>query len=746
MFRNLSMRAKLFIPVLGLLGITLPILITIIYFNMKSVTEDFAYREATATAGNIANRVALRLGSASQCAKTAAGGLAAFSQAPGSTRELAAALLKGVVSSDDRFVSASTIWDGNAFDGADARHKGDALSGVDGRLAFSATKEKGSGPRISRIDQPESVTWYTKARRDLVDSITEPSNIVQERTTSTFTSPIKDKGQFLGAVAIEMNLASMNDIVASALEADQGVVALYSPSGIVVAHKDQARVGKSLRQTEGDIAGASIEQFAQAVGEGSDIHLIAYSSLLKAPVLIATKAIPLGSGSWSLAVATPLTKVLARQSGLLVFMVALGGATLVIAAIILFFLATTIVKPVRRSTELLEDVAKGEGDLTKRLPAGGKDEIGRMSESFNAFMDKLEGIIASLKESGSALDGTGRELADSSGRTAAAARQIAASAESVNERARLQSEGVARTDEGARKIAEGIEALDSRIEEQASSISESSASIEEMVANIASVGRSVEKLGASFDTLVSASDSGKASLGELKSRIAGIAEQSEKLLETNSIIANIASQTNLLAMNAAIEAAHAGEAGRGFSVVADEIRKLAEMSASRAKATASELKGITATIDDMVSSSGNADAKFGAILGIIGELDELRHGIQGAMSEQEVGSQQILEALGHMNATTEEIRAGSQRMASEGRMVLDGTHALLGLTEEVRSGMGEIAAGAAEISSAALREAELSAVNREHIGRVLAEAGKFRVGEGGREESGAPQGQAAEGD
>jgi methyl-accepting chemotaxis protein len=297
----------------------------------------------------------------------------------------------------------------------------------------------------------------------------------------------------------------------------------------------------------------------------------------------------------------------------------------------------------------------------------------------------------------------------------------------VNESAQRQSESVSQATERAGRIATTIEDLDGRIEEQAAGIAESGASIEEMVANIASVGRNVERLGASFDGLLSASDSGKTSLGALKARINEIATQSENLLETNRVIAGIASQTNLLAMNAAIEAAHAGDSGRGFSVVADEIRKLAEMSAARSKATATELKNIKATIDGMVGSSAGAETEFGRILDCIGELDGLRRAIQSAMDEQGSGSKQILEALGHMNAITEEIRESSGRMAEDGRSVLGEMNALVSVTDEVKGGMSEIASAAAEISEAAHVEAELSTRNRSHIDRVLMETAKFKI-------------------
>ena len=731
MFRNLSMRAKLLIPVLGLLGIVLPLLVMVIYIDVKGVTENFAYRQATDLASGIAARVEVRLGVAQQCAKTTAASLTALAEVAEKSRAVAATVARGALDSDVDFVSIQAVWDHGAFDASDGKGA-DPLSSVDGRFAFSIAKKAEGGYDVSAIAQPDGKTWYASARRDLVESLEEPSGLLTKRVTAICAAPIASTGRFYGAVAVEMDLAQLDRVVQTAMPIGTGVAILYSNSGIVIAHREISRVGKTLRQTETDIAGSSLEALAEAVSRGVAAHIVSYSSYLKAPVLIATKPVQLGRtrSPWSLAVVIPLTTILAKQNQILAFMLAMGGGTLVLLFLLIFFLAMAVMRPIKRSAELLEDVAQGEGDLTQRLPKGGRDEIGRMSEGFNAFMDKLEGIVASLKGAGMALDAAGRELADGSDRSAAAAHQIAASAESASEKANRQAENVALATGGVESIATTIEALDGRIEDQAAGIAESSASIQQMVANVGSVGRSVEKLGSRFDSLLAASASGKSRLGELESRIAEITDQSEKLLETNAVIASIASQTNLLAMNAAIEAAHAGEAGKGFSVVADEIRKLAEMSASRAKATAKELKGIKSTMDGMVVASSGAEDEFGRILGFIGELDVLRRGIEAAMHEQEIGSQQILEALGHMNTTTEDIREDSGKMAEEGRSILEDMRSLLGITGEVRNSIAEIAAGAAEISDAARTQAGLSLTNKDYIGKVLAETGKFKIAEG----------------
>jgi methyl-accepting chemotaxis protein len=162
-------------------------------------------------------------------------------------------------------------------------------------------------------------------------------------------------------------------------------------------------------------------------------------------------------------------------------------------------------------------------------------------------------------------------------------------------------------------IAEGIAHLDKMIETQVSGNVEAAASIEQMVGNIASVTASVDKMVRRFGALMTAASDGKVKQEAVDARVKEIASQSELLLEANEVISGIASQTNLLAMNAAIEAAHAGEAGKGFSVVADEIRRLSETSAEQSRTIGAELARIQATIGEVVGASQDSEAAFAAV-------------------------------------------------------------------------------------------------------------------------------------
>ena len=193
----------------------------------------------------------------------------------------------------------------------------------------------------------------------------------------------------------------------------------------------------------------------------------------------------------------------------------------------------------------------------------------------------------------------------------------------------------------------------------------------------------------------------------------------------------IASQTNLLSMNAAIEAAHAGESGKGFAVVADEIRKLAESASIQSKTTTAMLKKIKASIDNITKSSDDVLARFSAISSEVKTVSEHEFNIRNAMEEQEVGGQQILNAIGRLREITVSVQKGSENMYKSGDDLLRETGEFKTISNNAVNGMSGIVNGALkEIKTAVTHVAEMGTENNRNFEELKSETVKFKVSTG----------------
>jgi methyl-accepting chemotaxis protein len=391
------------------------------------------------------------------------------------------------------------------------------------------------------------------------------------------------------------------------------------------------------------------------------------------------------------------------------------------------FLSRSISKPIVKAAETLKDISEGEGDLTRTIAVNSRDEIGNLALYFNKTLEKIRNLVIAIKKEAGNLNNTGNELASNMTETAAAINEINANIQSMKGRVLNQSASVSETHATMEQVVSNINKLNNHVENQSKDVSQASSAIEEMVANIHSVTETLEKNTDNVKTLKEASEAGRSGLEEMVSDIHEIAAESEGLMEINSVMENIASQTNLLSMNAAIEAAHAGDAGRGFAVVADEIRKLAENSSEQSKIIGSILKKIKNSIDKVILSTANVNRKFEAIDSNIRIVSEQEENILSAMEEQGKGSRQILDVVSNVNEITRQVKSGSNEMLEGANEVIQESDNLEKTTQEITGGLNEMASGAEQINTAVHHVNEISSRNREGIDILVREVSKFKV-------------------
>ena len=225
-----------------------------------------------------------------------------------------------------------------------------------------------------------------------------------------------------------------------------------------------------------------------------------------------------------------------------------------------------------------------------------------------------------------------------------------------------QSAGVEEASGAINQIIGNIKGLGSTIEAQSAAVEESSAAVRQMVANIQSVTSILERNEISTNQLQAASEQGQKLVKDAVGLSEQIIAESSGLLEASNVIQNIASQTNLLAMNAAIEAAHAGDLGKGFAVVADEIRNLAEQSNVQGKKITGSLKGLETVIEGVAASIKNLETQFDSIYDLTHVVQQQEEVVMNAMKEQSEGSNQVLLAIKSIDDSTLEVKQGSEEM------------------------------------------------------------------------------------
>ena len=416
-----------------------------------------------------------------------------------------------------------------------------------------------------------------------------------------------------------------------------------------------------------------------------------------------------------------------------ILMMAIIALGVLLASIItnIISLRIILIKPIRFATQMLKEISEGEGDLTKQLLISSSDEIGILAFFFNKTFGNIKDLIGIIKNKVNALTNTSFELSANMEKTTEAIDQITYNMDTMKELVDQQEHKAVEADKAVESIKGSIDNLNMLIAEQSESVNTSSSAIEEMTANIHSVTQTLIANNKNVDNLMEASENGKSGLLVVAEKIQEIAKSSEGLLEINSVMENIASQTNLLSMNAAIEAAHAGESGRGFAVVAAEIRKLAESSEKQSKTTANMLKQIKTLIDSITKSSDDVLARFEAIDTGVKTVSQHEHNIRNAMEEQEVGGRQILESIGRLKEITVSVKNGSASMSESGNDLIKQTHEFIKISDQVLEGMNDIVSGAmVEIKTAIHHVEEMSVENNKNFTELKGETEKFKVSTG----------------
>jgi methyl-accepting chemotaxis protein len=558
-----------------------------------------------------------------------------------------------------------------------------------------------------------NMTLYETARYNF--NINYNDNL--KKTMLWINAPVFFQGQAAGVVGTGIELTGFIDSLYEDVGGGMSLYLFNRQGEITGAPDNQLLIDKVSLDTFLGAEGGAIVSRAAALDEARIVTFLSGSQET------AVSRIPLLD--WNMTAFMPITVSMFLSSPMTAVFLLTLFVILLIFAIINIVIGTTL-RPLGRMEDILKEIA-AEWDLTKRVTVRRRDEIGRLAEFFNLTFDKMKDLISVIKMQAARLSDTGIDLSANMSETAAEVNQITANIQDIKEQVKNQAGAVKQSGEAIDRIITRGDSLHDHITIQSDSVSQSSAAIEQMFANIHSVTETLVKNTGNVKSLADTSEAGRADLQNVSMDIQKIARDSEGLLEINSVMENISSQTNLLSMNAAIEAAHAGEAGKGFAVVADEIRKLAESAAEQSKTTGGVLKNIKESIGSIAQATEGILKHFELIEQEVKTVSEQEAGIRAAMEEQETGGKSILEAVSRLNEVTGEVCRASEDMAAECREVLRQSDSLEGLTRKIDDEINEISIGSDQINNTVIHINEISEKNKVDISALVEEMEKFKV-------------------
>ncbi|WP_027722993.1 methyl-accepting chemotaxis protein [Maridesulfovibrio zosterae] len=611
-------------------------------------------------------------------------------------REIFNDILLTVLKDNKNFLGTYSAWQPNAIDGNDDLYKGRTDQGYDSSGRFVPYWNRDQQGKIARQAlvgyedaslHPNGVTkggWYLFPRQRGLPNILDPfPYIVQgkQEWLTTMSVPVVVDGKFLGIAGTDLRLnfvQKLSEKVASQLYEGKAKVKVISNLGIIVADSaTPTNVGKPIDQINEE----NMELIKKDIkDEKSYINLGEEDGLVQAlaPINLGQTKTP-----WAVLIEVDRNIVFAKSIHLheelvnnayqsAIFAISAGAAIVALACIVLWFLTGGIVKPIKQSVTFAESVAKG--DFDQELNINQADEIGVLADSLKVMVDNLKKMITEAEDkSRQAEEETAR--ANIAVEEANEAKEHAARAERDGkiQAAQELEEIVNIVTSASEELAAQIEQSRRGTEDQSAQITETATAMEEMNVTVLEVAKNAsnssetanmarEKAQAGSEIVSRVLKSMEELQGvalQLKDNVTSLGRDAEGIGQVMEVISDIADQTNLLALNAAIEAARAGEAGRGFAVVADEVRKLAEktMTATNevGKAITDIQKGTTDNIqnvdkavikiDETTKLSTESGASLDAIVNFVDDTSNQVQNIATAAEEQSAASEQINQSL-----------------------------------------------------------------------------------------------------